>query len=194
MSSASPLSLRALQSEPTFAPFTYSPRYLDERLTASLASRVTTRLDAIGEKRSRHEHEVTARERRKPRGWQEVAVRRDTRPVCVRGGTREAGQREKEGETREVKRTLPPPPLVVGSLSRASPWSQSERCRKGKTLSPRAKAKHRKSLKRAGTFDAERCGGSSFSSGTPCRRREDTPRRCVLSVRSSDQRPTWKEN
>lgn len=95
----------------------------------------------------------------------------------IKSRVREGG----EGK-REVKRT------PRGGWS-ASVAAKRERCRKGKTLSRRVqKAKHRKSLKRAGTFDANLCSGSSFSSGTPCRRYEDTP----LRSHWPDQRPSGK--
>lgn len=88
---------------------------------------------------------------------------------------------EREGRS-ERSNALPPPRWWLVRKAR-------ERCRKGKTLSRRVqKAKHRKSLKRAGTFDANLCSGSSFSSGTPCRRRyEDTPLRFSLA-RSTPKR------
>lgn len=94
-----------------------------------------------------------------------------------RGRVRE----EREGRS-ERSNALPPPRWWLVRKAR-------ERCRKGKTLSRRVqKAKHRKSLKRAGTFDANLCSGSSFSSGTPCRRRyEDTPLRFSLA-RSTPKR------
>lgn len=87
---------------------------------------------------------------------------------------------EREGRS-ERSNALPPPRWWLVRKAR-------ERCRKGKTLSRRVqKAKHRKSLKRAGTFDANLCSGSSFSSGTPCRRYEDTPLRFSLA-RSTPKR------
>lgn len=77
-----------------------------------------------------------------------------------------------------------------------------ERCRKSKRLSASAKAKHRKSLKRAGTFDVVRCGalrrgvawcGSWFSSGTACRRCEDTPLRSLRPISAEPERELEKE-